>query len=338
MLYAIAAGLILGFLCRALPKDISSFIVDELASPLMQIFLHIISGITGPVIFISMTTSIIALESINNLTNLGFKIVRRILGFTLFVTAVSVAVSVLFFPIIGSGSVSFAPQHLLGLFFDLIPTNLFKPFIDNNTPQLVILGFLLGSAFLLIGDRIPELKTVLIQINEWMMSAMKIIQMGLPAIPFLSLFVAVAGGNAGEMLQGWKYIAASYIVYTVIVVIKALKASLTTKISISEFRRKIWPAFMTAFTTGSTSATLRKAAKISEKEFHIKPEFTSFWIPMGGSDAESENHRQRGDRLLHGSPYHRHDHDRLLPDSPHPGDSGAFPRLPRHGRCLDDHV
>lgn len=114
MLYAIAAGLILGFLCRALPKDISSFIVDELASPLMQIFLHTISGITGPVILISMTTSIIALESINNLTNLGFKIVRRILGFTLFVTAVSVAVSVLFFPIIGSGSVSFAPQHLLG--------------------------------------------------------------------------------------------------------------------------------------------------------------------------------------------------------------------------------
>ncbi len=113
MLYAIAAGLLLGFLCRGLPADLNSFVVDELASPLMEIILHIIAGITGPVIFISMTTSIIALESINSLTNLGFKIMRRILGITLFVTAVSIAVAEIFFPNIGQGSVSFAPKHLV---------------------------------------------------------------------------------------------------------------------------------------------------------------------------------------------------------------------------------
>lgn len=127
------------------------------------------------------------------------------------------------------------------------------------------------------------MKVVLTQINEWLMSTMKILQMGLPVIPFLSLFIAVAGGNAREMLQGWKFIAGSYIAYTAIVALKALKAAFATKISISELWRTIWPAVMIAFSTGSTSAAMHKAKEISEKEFHIKPEFTSFWIPMGAA-------------------------------------------------------
>ena len=65
MVLAILLGLILGFLCRYLPGGVSAFILDDLASPLQSIILKIISGIMGPVIFISMTTSIIALESVN---------------------------------------------------------------------------------------------------------------------------------------------------------------------------------------------------------------------------------------------------------------------------------
>ena len=35
----------------------------------------------------------------------------------------------------------------------------------------MILGFLLGSALLMLGDRVKELNEILLQINEWMMSA-----------------------------------------------------------------------------------------------------------------------------------------------------------------------
>ena len=280
MLLSVILGVVLGLLCQRMPAAASSFIIDELASPLMSIMLKVLSGIMGPVIFVSMTTSIIALDSINDLTNLGFKIIKRFIVIILFLTAVSIAVSAVFFRSLGTGSVSFAPQQLIQMLLDIIPTNLFRPFLDNNTPQLVILGFLLGSALLLLGDRVTELNEILLQINEWMMSAMKIVLMAVPAIPFLSIFTTIAKGSGGEMLGGWKFIVASYIVYGIAVVFKAVKASAKTGISIPVFWRRIKPVVKMAFTTGSTAAPIRKANEITEKDFKIKPEFTSFWVPM----------------------------------------------------------
>ena len=97
------------------------------------------------------TTNEIVLDSINDLTNLGFKIMRCFVLIILFLTAVSIAVSAVFFRSFGTGGMSFAPQQLIQMILDIIPTNLIETFLENNTTQLVILGFLLGSALLLLG-------------------------------------------------------------------------------------------------------------------------------------------------------------------------------------------
>ena len=280
MVISIILGVVLGLVCQQLPDTANSFIVNEITSPFMSIILSVLSGIMGPVIFISMITSIIAMDSINDLTNLGFKIIRRFIVIILFMTAVSVIVSGIFFRNFGTGGVNFAPEQLIQMIFDIIPVNPFQAFLENKTPQLVILGFLLGCALLVLGDSVKELKEILTQINEWIMSAMKIVLMVVPVIPFLSIFTSIAKGNGSEMLEGWKFIAASYIVYTICTATKVVKTSVTTKIGIPELWRRIKPVVKTAFTTGSTAAPIKQAYEVSEEDFHIKPEFTSFWIPM----------------------------------------------------------
>ena len=280
MVIAVILGIVLGFLCQCLPGDVSGFIVDEIASPLLSIILNIISGIMGPVIFISMVTSIIAMHNINELTDLGFKIIRRFIVIILFLTAVSIFVSGLFFRSFGTGSVNFAPEQLIQMVFDVIPVNPFQSFLENKTPQLVILGFVLGCALLILGDSVDELKKMLIQINEWVMSAMKLVLLVVPAIPFLSIFTALARGNGSEILEGWKFIVASYIVFGVCTAFKMVKTSMTTSIGVPELWRKIKPLVKVAFTTGSTAAPIKQAYEVSEEDFNIKPEFTAFWIPM----------------------------------------------------------
>ncbi len=280
---AVILGIALGILFRHMPDAVNIFVIENLASPLMSIMLDILSGIMGPVIFISMTTSIIALESINDLTNLGFRIMGRFVAATLFMIAVSVAVSGFFFRSFGTGTVAFSPEQLVQMLLDVIPTNLFTPFVENNTPQLVILGLLLGSALLLLGDRVSELNELLLQVNEWMMSALKIVLMVIPVIPFLSIFISVAKGNEGEILEGWKFIAASIIAYTICTVVKVLKASAKTGIKVSEFWRKARPLVKMAFSTGSTSTPTKMVYDVSEKDFNIKPEFTAFWVPMASA-------------------------------------------------------
>ncbi len=82
------------------------------------------------------------------------------------------------------------------------------------------------------------------------------------------------------LIKGWKFIAASYIIYTILFVFKAVKTSMRTKIPVGDLIRKIKPLVHTAFTTGSLSAPVKQAYEVSKDEFNIKPGFVSFWFPM----------------------------------------------------------
>ena len=205
MILAVILGILCGLLCQHLPKEANSFIIDKLASPIMSIILDLLSGIMGPVIFFSMITSILTFSSVKELTSMGVKIIKRFILITLFIMAVSIFVSFIFFRGFGEGSLSFVPDQLIKMLLDIIPTNFIKPFLDNDPPQLVLLGFLLGSALLLLGGSVKELNTVIMQIDKCVMSAMNIILLVIPAIPFLSIMVNIGKTGVFILLGAHEY-------------------------------------------------------------------------------------------------------------------------------------
>ena len=149
IVWGVILGLTFGFLLRLLPREVSGFITNELASPLQNITLKLIAGVMGPVIFFSLLSSTIALSGINSLTGFGFRLIRRFLLIILFLIAVSVLVSGLIFMNFGAGGSEFTISHLFSMRFDTIPTNLIDPFLKNHTAQLVILGLLTGAGLLI---------------------------------------------------------------------------------------------------------------------------------------------------------------------------------------------
>lgn len=246
----------------------------------MDIVLDVIAGIMGPVIFVSLTTSIIAFNSIEEFTDIGFKVFKRFVVIALFLMAIALGVSAVFFVGFGDASVSIVPNQIIERLLNIIPTNVILPFADNNTPQLVVLGLVFGVTLLMLGNRVKELDDLFMQLNECLMGVMSLTLTIVPVIPFLSLMINIADGNLMEILSGWKYIVACYVAFTIAIVLKALKTSGVSKIGISDLWNKMKPAIKITFSTGSTDAATKLAYEISEKEFNIQPEFTSFWIPM----------------------------------------------------------
>ena len=280
VILACILGVITGIICSHLPQNANDFIVNDMLNPAMSTMLKVFSGIMGPVIFISLVTSIIALDSINELTDLGFKIFRRFFRITLFFIAVSIGISLLFFRDFGTKSFDFSPGQIFSLLLDIIPVNAVSPLLENKTPQLVVLAFLSGISLLLLGDKVRELKKILFQINDWVMSILKLVLYALPCIPFLSIATTIARRDYSVLTDGWKYIAATYVVCTILFLVKLARTSVSTKIPARDLVRKVRPLMRIAFTTHSTSASIRQAYKTSKEEFDIKPGFTSFWIPM----------------------------------------------------------
>ena len=283
VVWGMLLGLACGLLLRLLPQDVSGVITRDVASPVLNIILKVLSGVMGPVVFFSLLSSTIALAGVNELTGLGFKLVKRFLLIVLFLVVVSVLVCGLIFRNFGAGGTPFSLGQLFSMLLDIFPTNLIDPFQTNNTAQLVILSLLTGAGPLALGDNVSELKRIIDQINKWVMSVMKMVLVVMPAIPFLSIMTTLADGKGAELLNGWKFIVASYVIFALCTAVKAIKTSVRCGIRIPDLWRMVKPVAKVSFTTGSTSASIRELYAASDGELKVKPSFSSFWIPMSSS-------------------------------------------------------
>ena len=278
--WAVNLGIVCGFILRLLPGEIGDLMIDKIVAPTQNVIFGMISGVMGPMILISMISSISALGSVNELTNLGFKIIGRFLVISLFLTALAIAVSGLIFRNFGRSILNFSPDQLYILFLNMIPTNLISPILNTNTPQLVIMGLLMGVGILLLGDSVSGLKEGIGQIQKWVMSIMRVIMVTLPAIPFFCITTALAKGKEKELLSGWRFIAASYLIYAVCVLLKMLKTSIRTGTRIPDLWQKVKSVAVISFKTGSSTAAIKNMYEVSDEKLRIRQSFSSLWIPM----------------------------------------------------------
>ena len=277
---AIVLGILTGIICLYVPERAGSFIIDGLLNPVNDVVLKVLTGIMGPFIFISLVSSIIALDSINDLTDMGFKIFRRFSMIILFFFVVSAAVSMLFFGTFGKGgSTDFSLNQIITMLLDMIPVNPVQPFANNNMPQILVLSFLSGIALLLLGEKVNGLKDIILQCNDWIMKIVSIVLKISPLVPFFSIAIAIGKGEAETLLKGWKFIVAVYIIFTVCLVVKAVKTSMAVKMPISDMYKAMKPAIKTGLVTAQVNTALNQMYDFSD-EFGIKKHFSSFWIPM----------------------------------------------------------
>ena len=281
VLWALFLGLVAGMLCRRLPEELSRFLIDDLASPVFSVVIGMMTGIMGPVIFVSMVLSIASLGSINRLTDLGGRIIRRFVRITLLVMGVSTAVSLCFYHVFsGADSGSYQPGKVISMLLDVFPKNLVSPFLQNNTPQLVVMGFAMGAALLMLGDRADLLNSSLNQVGDWLKNTSYLIYRLTPLIPFISVFKLTANGQSGILLDGWEFIVAVYASFTICALFKLVKVGMRCKISIPVLWKKTWPLFSRAFVTGSETATMMLEYELSRDSLGINPKFSEFWIPI----------------------------------------------------------
>lgn len=276
---AVVLGVLAGVACRHLPRDVSDFIIYEVASPVLSVILNMLTGIMGPIIFLSLVMSISSLESINELTQLGGTVIKRFVRSVLAITVISILIGLLFFPVLGEGSINLDASAAIGLLLDVIPTNIVTPFVENNLPQLVVLGAACGASLLLLGERGAPIKDVVTSLNEWTNVLMDLVMKALPAIPFLSVFKMIANGETEILIEGWKFIVATYACIAACITLKFVKATVRSGVGMTTVWRSMRPLVNTVFVTSSGSAAMKMNYEVSE-ELGIDSSFSSFWVPL----------------------------------------------------------
>lgn len=280
MVQAVLLGVVLGLICQHFPAKVTDFLVDDLSSPVMSVILNVTGGIMGPLVFVSLVLAVSSVDDISSLSNWGRSIFRRFLRIAAAVTALCIAVALVVFPILGDSSIIFQPRTITDLLLSVIPVNLVRPFLEGNIPQIVILALFLGTALLLISGRITVVLPFLSELRDWLNEVMRIIMKVMPAIPFLSVFNLIARNRIDSLLQGWKYIAASYICFLLCIAFKLIKVSLRCKVSVPVLLKRIRPVTLAAGSYGAQAAVTEQFQEVCREDFREDEKFIEFWFPM----------------------------------------------------------
>lgn len=277
ILIAIAAA----FVVERFPQDVQTFLVDKLTVPLLDTMMGLIVAITIPTVFISIVASVCVMENVATLSNLGFKVIRRFVFIMSLIIFVATCAGAVLFPVVSfAGSSNALIGEIISLLLSAFPNSVFKPFIDGNILQIVMIALFTGVCIVILGQRAADLKPLVNATKELFFKMTELILKLLPPIIFLSIFKTIMKTSIGELFVVWKIVAISYITYISLGVLMLAYLKIKYRISIADFFRKNAPVFIISVTMLSGTASMMVNFDVCKKNLNIDPNLCDFWIPL----------------------------------------------------------
>ena len=280
MVKAMLLGAAAGAGVRFLPEEIKGVFLGGIATPIMETLINLLMGIMGPVFFLFIILAVSSLGSLDELSKVGKVIVKRFVLISLWVAVLSTAVALVFFPVFGKGDTRIDLPAIESALLGTLPKDFISPFIEGKIPQVILLGIVFGAALLMTGDSGKTVREALLKVKEWVMGVMMLMMKVLPLVPFISTMMIVANGKAAVFIQGWKYIAATYICYLMSMFIVFITVSVRCRTSIRNLCGMLKQIATMAFITATPQATMRMSYAVSKKEMGIDSSFSDLWLSL----------------------------------------------------------
>ncbi len=278
---AILLAIMCSFAASFMPQEILHILTGEVVAPILSALMSLIVTVTVFMMFFSIVSSICAIESTSTLSNIGFTVIGRFFFLSACIIALSIFISSLFFPVLSfSGDSSIKIGEIINLFLSIIPTNILGSFAEGKVLQVTVMAFLVGICITTIGNRIPNVKTVIVELNVLIFKVMETILRIIPFTVFLCLFKTLTTNDFSDVFLVWKIVVAELITYAAVVVVMLICLKFISKVHVADFVKKISPAVIIALSTASSMAAFPKNLEIAKNVLRVDEKFCTFFLPM----------------------------------------------------------
>ncbi|MBQ7631130.1 MAG: cation:dicarboxylase symporter family transporter [Selenomonadaceae bacterium] len=284
---AVFLAIFFALIVQNFSEPTQKIIVENVMTPILDTLFGVIIAINIPFIFISIVASICAIENVTILNEISTKILLRFLAILSFVSFSSILISEIFFPVI---NLNFGEQVLSGnsnewgkifdLILSIIPRNIIAPFYEGKILQIVALAVLMGICITILGEKVKDLKPLIIDLKLIIFEMVTIVFKVIPAIIFLCIFKTILQSSISEVFTVWKLILTEYVLFIGLSLIMLWRNSFNHGVKILDFIKKIYPAILITFTTSSGSAAMPKNIELCKKELKISKTLCDFYIPL----------------------------------------------------------
>ena len=166
---------------------------------------------------------------------------------------------------------------------NIFPSNFFKPLVEGNMLQVIVMAILMGFSIILVGEKNVRVVAAFNDLNDIFMKCMELILKLSPIGVFCLLCPIIADNGPAIIGSLAMVLLTAYICY---IVHAAVVYSLTVKtmggMSPVKFFKGMMPAIMFAFSSASSVGTLPINLDCTQK-LGAKKEVASFVLPLGAT-------------------------------------------------------
>ena len=280
MLLAIFAGLLL----QGRAEFATNFI-----KPFGTIFLNLVKFIVVPIVLFSIMCGIISMKDIRKVGSIGLKTVVFYLCTTAFAVTIGLIGGNLFkglFPVIATTDLSYEAKEatsFMDTLVNIFPSNFFKPLVEANMLQVIVMAVLMGFSIILVGEKNARVVSAFNDLNDIFMKCMELILKLSPIGVFCLLCPIIATNGTAIIGSLAMVLLTAYICYVFhAVLVYSLSVSAMGGMSPAKFFKGMMPAIIFAFSSASSVGTLPINLDCTQK-LGAKKEVASFVLPLGAT-------------------------------------------------------
>ena len=184
------------------------------------------------------------------------------------------------------GNLDYAAKEapsVMSVIVGIFPDSFFKPMVEANMLPLIVTAVLLGAGILSAGDKGKSIAKAVNNMTEVVMQVMMMVIKLTPYGVFCLMTDVVAVNGAKIVGTLALVIGVAYLGYALhIILVYGASVKFLSGMNPIQFAKGIAPAFITAFTTTSSNATLPVNTECCNK-MGAEPEISSFVLPLGAT-------------------------------------------------------
>ena len=264
-----------------------------IVKPLGTIFLNMIKMIVVPMVFFSITAGVASLGDLKKLRNIGVKVV----GLYALTSALCVGLGLIMANIINPGkgfdltalsqSTDYEAQampSIIDTLIDMFPSNIFTSFTNTNMLQIIVFSVFLGVALIMMGK---EGERLLAGVQSCANAMYKITAIVMEFSPIgVCALLADSVGAYGLKIFGplGKLILTVYASDVILVLLMYIPmVALLAKFPVKKWLQGIWKVWVVTASTTSSSGSLPITTSVTNDEFGVSSELSSFSLPLGAT-------------------------------------------------------
>ena len=264
-----------------------------IVKPLGTIFLNMIKMIVVPMVFFSITAGVASLGDLKKLRSIGVKVV----GLYALTSALCVGLGLIMANIINPGkgfdltalsqSTDYEAQampSIIDTLIDMFPSNIFTSFTNTNMLQIIVFSVFLGVALIMMGK---EGERLLAGVQSCANAMYKITAIVMEFSPIgVCALLADSVGAYGLKIFGplGKLILTVYASDVILVLLMYIPmVALLAKFPVKKWLQGIWKVWVVTASTTSSSGSLPITTSVTNDEFGVSSELSSFSLPLGAT-------------------------------------------------------